>query len=144
MTPDVAQISAIDNQLRSLRRNRDDAIAARKRTRDRINDLRDTQTKLNTLLDSFCNFPDDFSNLHSPVINFDFQGSRRRNIEAQLNGIGASLRLQRDHHDENLHLIQNQINIETNAETSQSSTINSLNAQITALVRERRLLALQS
>ena len=143
MNPNAARISQIDSQLRNIRSNIENSTDARRRVRERLQNLRNAITKLNQILDSYYNFPDQFSNLNSSVTNIDFKGSRRQNVDTRLDGIGSSIKMQRDRHHENLQLIQKRISTEANTEADHTSTISSLSAQITTLQAERRLLILQ-
>ena len=143
MIPNAARIMQIEEELRNLRSNREDEFNARRRTQERLETLKSARAKLKKLMESYFNFPTEFSKLHTSVMDFDLQGSRRRNIEARLNTIGDSLKTQRTNHQENSQAIQSQITAEATEELRHNSTISSLNVQITALEKERRLLLAQ-
>ena len=143
MIPNAARIMQIEGELRNLENDRDTEFNARRKTQERLDTLKSARVKLKLLMENYYKFPTDFSDLHTSVLNLDFQGSRRRNIETRLNAIGENLKIQRSHHEENSQTIKSQIRTEETEYLRHNATISSINMQITALEKERKLLLVQ-
>ena len=140
MIPNAARIMQIEEELSNLRNDSEAEHSARRKTRERLDTLKTARRKIKLLMESYYNFPTEYSGLHSSVLNSDFQGSRRRIIENRLNAVGESLKTQRTSHEEHSQTIKSQIKTEETEELRHSSTISSINVQITALEKERKLL----
>ena len=92
MIPNAARIMQIEGELRNLENDRETEFNARRKTQERLDTLKSARVKLKLLMENHYNFPTDFSDLHTAILNLDFQGSRRQNIETWLNTIGENLK----------------------------------------------------
>jgi len=140
MTTNAMRINEINVQLRTLRINLDNEVSSRNRVRNRLDDLRRANSRLDNLLDRYFHFPDEYCDLHVPVKRPQFRGNRRERIETRLDNIGASLKTQRSRHEEHSQTIKNQIARSESLESQHNATINSINTQISNLEAERRRL----
>ena len=140
MTPNAMRINEINARLQTLRTNRNNEILARKKVRERLEDLRSANFKLDDLLGRYFDFPDDYCHLHTPVEQLSFRGSRREAIETRLNSICTSLKTQRERHEEHSQTLKNRIKSDESLENRHNATISSINSQISNLEAERRRL----
>jgi len=140
MMTNAIRINEIEARLRTLRTNLEDEVSARNRIRNRLDDLRRANARLDNLLDRYFHFPDEYCNLHTPVERPQFRGTRRETIETRLDSIGESLKTQRSRHEAHLQTIRNQVAVDERLESQHHATINSIDTQISNLEAERRRL----
>ena len=143
LATNAVRINEIDTRLRTLRINLDNEIAARNRVRNRLEDLRRANLRLDNLLDRYFSFPDEYCDLHAPLDPANFHGSRREAIEGRLDSIRESLKTQRSRHEDHSRTIKNRVTADERLENQHSGTISSINSQISNLEAERRRLLLQ-
>ena len=140
MSTNAIRINEINARLRTLRTNLNNEVSARNRVRVRLEDLKRADSRLDNLLNEYFGFPDEYCSLHAPVERLCFCGSRRDEIETRLNDICESLKTQRSRHEEHAVTLKNRIRTDESLEDRHSTTINSINSQISNLEAERRRL----